>query len=122
MMSLGVAVLLLIVIVLVATAPAGVVVGLLGPADELELLLDPHAMIAPAAAAAHANTRNRLVIVCIPQLDLKTSDVAQTFRSAMFCAGLKACATSVRTRPEVGRRIDAAEHRRWMNGAVVAAA
>jgi hypothetical protein len=28
-------------------------------------------MIAPAAAAAHASTRNRLVIVCIPQLDLK---------------------------------------------------
>ena len=56
------------VIVLVATAPAGVVVGLLGPADELELLLDPHAMMAPAAAAAHANTRNRLVIVRMPPI------------------------------------------------------
>ena len=61
------------VIVFVATAPAGVVVGLLGPADELELLLDPHAMIAPAAAAAHVSARNLLFMIRIPQLDLKSA-------------------------------------------------
>jgi len=66
MMFFGVAVLLVIVMVLVATAPAGVVVGLLGPADELEPLLDPQAMIPPATAATHASVRILLFILRIP--------------------------------------------------------
>jgi hypothetical protein len=43
-----------------------VVVGLLGPADELEPLLDPHAMIAPATAATHASVRILVFILRIP--------------------------------------------------------
>jgi hypothetical protein len=70
-MFLGVAVLLLMVMVFVATAPAGGVVGLLGPPDDELELLEPHARIVPAAAAAHASTTNLLFIVRISQLDLK---------------------------------------------------
>lgn len=65
-MFFGVAVLFAIVIVLVATAPAGGVAGLLGPADELEPLLDPQAMMAPATAAAHVSSRTLLFILGIP--------------------------------------------------------
>jgi hypothetical protein len=67
-MFFGVAVLLAMVIVFVATAPAGGVVGLLGPPDELEELLDPHAMMAPAAATEHATISSLLFIVRTPPI------------------------------------------------------
>jgi len=69
-MFFGVTVLLLMVIVFVATAPDGGVVGLLGP-EELELLLEPHAARAHAAAR-HPDARKPLVFIRIGQLDLKT--------------------------------------------------
>jgi hypothetical protein len=52
MMFLGVAVLLVMVIVFVATAPGGVVLGLLGEPDELDELELPQAVIVHAAIAA----------------------------------------------------------------------
>ena len=80
MMSFGLTVLLVIVMVVVATAPAGVVVGLVGEVDdeldELELgEVDelPQASIATAAAMVATSTHIRgFRVICIAPLDLNS--------------------------------------------------
>ena len=70
-MFFGLATLLLIVIVVELTASAGGVVGL--GLEPVLFEFEPHAMIAPAAAAAHVSSSTRLFIHRIPQLDPETS-------------------------------------------------
>ena len=113
MMFFGFTVLFVIVIVVALTAPDGVVLGLVGPELELDPEELPHAPIPNAAAAAKAAAVQicRLRLLSMLPLDPNPPREVTFLIARPRIARIAGC-----------RHVDAAEHGRRMNRAVILSA